>query len=171
MIGQLLWSRAAAVARTRSAPLASRVFSPPTLATLLGHQHRQYATRIVVPANGQPPNGPDGKPLTLLDIDATAAKQLNAIANGQALRILVEAGGCHGFQYKLDLVDAGQIQEDDVMLENNGAKVIIDTTSLELVAGSRVVFADELIGQEFRVVDIPNAGSSCGCGTSFEVKF
>ncbi|ORZ34677.1 hypothetical protein BCR44DRAFT_1530227 [Catenaria anguillulae PL171] len=140
------------------------------------------------------PVSPDGKPM-FLTIDPTAVKvhidaalhlvrsdlyhsplsqTLIYSADGnpaQALRVLVEAGGCHGFQYKLDLVDSKQIAQDDVLFDNDGAKLVIDETSLELVNGSKLVFADELIGQEFRLVDNPNAGSSCGCGTSFEVKF
>jgi iron-sulfur cluster assembly accessory protein len=55
-------------------------------------------------------------------------------------------------------------------LERDGAKIVIDVTSLSLVKGAKLVFQDELIGQAFKLVENPNAGSSCGCGTSFEVK-
>ncbi|KAI9190179.1 [4Fe-4S] proteins maturation [Blastocladiella emersonii ATCC 22665] len=163
-----LAARTTSAVAARTALPAARPWTAATLSPL-----RSFATRIVRPET--PPVSPDGKPMSL-EIDASAVKQLKKLYasennDQQALRIIVEAGGCHGFQYKLDLVDATALEPEDVLLENDGAKVVIDDTSLELVSGSKVIFANELIGQEFRLTDNPNAGSSCGCGTSFEVKF
>lgn len=124
-----------------------------------------------------------------------------------ALRIQVESGGCHGFQYLMKLVTlpaslpakgspadehhqeeqgngaaaAEEIREDDTIFtysadgtpgtpDLTGPKIILDLPSLELLKGSKVDFTMELIGSQFKIVDNPLATSSCGCGTSFDIK-
>lgn len=83
----------------------------------------------------------------------------------QALRIAVEGGGCSGFQYEIEL---GTPREDDLVLEGNGQKVVIDPVSLPFLADAVIDFTAELIGARF-VIENPNASSSCGCGTSFSM--
>ena len=83
-----------------------------------------------------------------------------------ALRVSVEGGGCSGFSYKFDLVDARN--DDDVAIEKNGATVLIDDLSLVYMGGSVIDFVDDLMGQSFQIKN-PNAVASCGCGTSFSV--
>lgn len=115
-----------------------------------------------------------------------------------ALRIQVESGGCHGFQYLMKLVtlppslpsssatdgaaeSTSAIGEDDTIFtfaadgesastDLTAPKIILDTPSLELLKGSKVDFTMELIGSQFKIVDNPLATSSCGCGTSFDIK-
>jgi iron-sulfur cluster assembly accessory protein len=89
-----------------------------------------------------------------------------------ALRITVESGGCHGFQYLMSLTDLPKIDkdEDSVFEAHDGAKVVMDEPSLELLKGSKVDYTMELIGSQFKIVDNPLATSSCGCGTSFDIK-
>lgn len=149
-----------------------------------------------------------------------------------ALRIQVESGGCHGFQYLMSLLtlpsslsasnsvpgnpssppDASipappsataeaeltpsttttttdstpEVREDDtvfafvkddVAIDQDGGrtlatgpKIIMDRPSLDLLKGSKVDFTMELIGSQFKIVDNPLATSSCGCGTSFDIK-
>lgn len=91
-----------------------------------------------------------------------------------ALRITVESGGCHGFQYLMSLVNVSSIStSDDTVFEagdGSGAKVVMDEPSLELLKGSKVDYTMELIGSQFKVVGNPAASSSCGCGTSFDIK-
>lgn len=91
-----------------------------------------------------------------------------------ALRITVESGGCHGFQYLMSLTNTSAISpEDDTVFEANdgsGAKVVMDAPSLELLKGSQVDYTMELIGSQFKIVGNPAATSSCGCGTSFDIK-
>ena len=82
------------------------------------------------------------------------------------LRVAVEGGGCSGFQYQFDLVEAGE--PDDLRIERDGAAALIDEVSLPLLRGSEIDFIDELAGAEFRVRN-PNAKSSCGCGVSFSI--
>jgi iron-sulfur cluster assembly accessory protein len=82
------------------------------------------------------------------------------------LRVSVEGGGCSGFQYKFELV--GDRADDDLVIERGGATVLVDPVSLPFLAGSRLDYADELIGAAFKI-DNPNATASCGCGTSFSL--
>ena len=89
---------------------------------------------------------------------------LKAEPSGAMLRVSVQGGGCSGFQYKFDLVPAPAA--DDVVLEQAGAKVVIDQVSLGYLAGSQIDFVDDLIGSSFRITN-PKATASCGCGTSF----
>jgi iron-sulfur cluster assembly accessory protein len=87
-------------------------------------------------------------------------------ADPQCLRVAVEGGGCSGFQYDIRLEPAPAC--DDLVLERDGARVLIDPVSLPFLADAEIDFADELIGARF-VVKNPNATSSCGCGTSFSI--
>ena len=107
---------------------------------------------------------------TNVTLSASAAKQINAIMAKQGvnrfMRVAVEGGGCSGFQYKFDLDDAPG--EDDIVLERDGARVLIDEMSVEFLAGSEIDYAHELIGSAFKIHN-PNAVAACGCGTSFSV--
>jgi iron-sulfur cluster assembly accessory protein len=81
------------------------------------------------------------------------------------LRVAVEGGGCSGFQYDIRLDDPAA---DDLVIEKDGQKVLVDSVSLPFLANAEIDFTEELIGARF-VVKNPNATSSCGCGTSFSV--
>lgn len=91
--------------------------------------------------------------------------EINAGNDGKALRIAVEGGGCSGFQYEISL---GNPTEEDLVIESDGEKVIIDAASLPFLENAIIDYADELIGARF-VIENPNATSSCGCGTSFSI--
>lgn len=101
-------------------------------------------------------------------ITEQAAGRIAEIAAGEPatpmLRVSVEGGGCSGFQYKFDLVAARA--SDDIVIERNGATVLIDPVSLEYMQGSQIDYVDDLIGASFKITN-PNATASCGCGTSF----
>eukprot|EP00842_Homolaphlyctis_polyrhiza_P001630 jgi/Hompol1/2468/HPOL_000087-RA len=84
------------------------------------------------------------------------------------LRVTVDSGGCHGFQYKLELTN--HTEPDDLIFERDGASVVVDSASLEMLSGSTIDFVEELIGSSFQVVGNPHAESSCGCKTSFNLK-
>jgi iron-sulfur cluster assembly accessory protein len=80
------------------------------------------------------------------------------------LRVSVEGGGCSGFQYKFDMERAAA--SDDLVIARDGATVLIDSISVQYMAGSEIDFVEDLIGAAFKVKN-PNATASCGCGTSF----
>ena len=83
----------------------------------------------------------------------------------KALRVAVEGGGCSGFQYDIRLDDPAA---DDLVIEKDGLRVVVDTVSLPFLSNAVIDFSDELIGARFTVQN-PNASSSCGCGISFSV--
>ena len=91
--------------------------------------------------------------------------EIGASAQGKALRVAVEGGGCSGFQYEIDLDDP---KEDDLVLEGSGEKVVVDSVSLPFLTDAVIDFSEELIGARF-VIENPNASSSCGCGVSFSM--
>ncbi|KAK1242032.1 hypothetical protein MKX07_000018 [Trichoderma sp. CBMAI-0711] len=121
-----------------------------------------------------------------LEITPRAAQRLSEIMAKDknpnlALRIRVESGGCHGFQYLMSLITmpTGEglesstiLNEDDSIFQYvpdetestspppNSPKIILDEPSLELLTGSKVDFTQELIGSQFKIVDNPYASSS-----------
>ena len=98
-----------------------------------------------------------------------AFARLAEINEGQpvpkALRVAVEGGGCSGFQYEIKLDDP---TDDDLVLEEQGQRVVVDSVSLPFLENATIDFTEELIGARFTIAN-PNASSSCGCGTSFSM--
>ena len=80
--------------------------------------------------------------------------------SGTFFRIAVKGGGCSGFKY--DFTFDKEINQNDFKHEN----IVIDKSSLEMLKGSQVDFAEELIGSSFKISN-PKTKSSCGCGVSF----
>jgi len=105
-----------------------------------------------------------------IDLTSSAAARIAWIAQRQdkpaILRLAVEGGGCSGFQYRFGLADTAE--DDDVVVETDGVRLVVDPMSLELVRGGIVDFVDNLGGSAFKVEN-PNAVAGCGCGTSFAV--
>jgi iron-sulfur cluster insertion protein len=91
--------------------------------------------------------------------------EIGAAAQGKALRVAVEGGGCSGFQYEIAL---DEVKEDDLVLSDQGETVVIDSISLPFLTDAVIDFSEELIGARF-VINNPNAASSCGCGISFSM--
>ena len=103
-------------------------------------------------------------------VSARAAKRIAEILKSEPapamLRLAVTGGGCSGFQYNFAIDDARM--DDDLVIEQGGATVLIDPVSLDFLKGSEIDFSNDLIGAAFKVNN-PNAQSSCGCGTSFSI--
>jgi iron-sulfur cluster assembly accessory protein len=108
--------------------------------------------------------------MTEILVSERAARRIGEILKsepaGTMLRVSVEGGGCSGFQYKFDM--ERQKSDDDLVIERDGAVVLVDQVSSQFMAGSEIDFVDDLIGASFKVHN-PNATASCGCGTSFSV--
>ncbi|MBA4161915.1 MAG: iron-sulfur cluster insertion protein ErpA [Novosphingobium sp.] len=107
---------------------------------------------------------------TTMTLSPSAAARVAAIAAKQGkpaiLRLSVEGGGCSGFQYKFALAD--HAETDDLVVERDGVTLVIDSVSLDLVAGSVVDYVESLGGAAFKVEN-PQAASGCGCGSSFAI--
>jgi iron-sulfur cluster assembly accessory protein len=107
---------------------------------------------------------------TNISLSMRAAQRITEILSQEpqpsALRISVSGGGCSGFQYQFEIVRGAE--PGDLVIEKNGATVVIDPVSVPFMTGSEIDFADELIGASFKIAN-PNATAACGCGTSFTI--
>ena len=83
------------------------------------------------------------------------------------LRLSVSGGGCSGFQY--DFAFDESINDDDTVMEKNGATMLVDVTSMQYLDKAEVDYLEGLEGARF-VVTNPNAESTCGCGSSFSIS-
>lgn len=106
-----------------------------------------------------------------ISLTPAAAKRLEELRAKQNkaslyLRITVDGGGCQGFEYQFSFADAPG--GDEFFAEDGKVGVVTDSVSYEYIKGSALDYEDALIGAKF-VVKNPNASSSCGCGTSFNV--
>ena len=103
-------------------------------------------------------------------VSSRAAQRIAAILAAEnhptMLRLAVTGGGCSGYSYNFAL-DETRLA-DDLLVEEGGARILIDPVSLDFLAGAEIDFTDDLMGQSFKVNN-PNATASCGCGTSFTV--
>jgi iron-sulfur cluster assembly accessory protein len=109
--------------------------------------------------------------VSAISFSSAAAARVTAIARRQGrdnprLRLMVDGGGCAGFQYRFELADAAG--EDDLEVMTDGVGLLVDSVSLPFVEGAVVDYVENLGGAAFQVRN-PNAQSSCGCGTSFSV--
>ena len=100
-----------------------------------------------------------------LEFTDSAKSQIDKITKSDEkkyFRIAVQGGGCSGFKYNFSFDD--KIEKDDILFD----KTVIDSQSLDIIAGSVVDFKKEMIGETFSIKN-PKASASCGCGLSFSV--
>jgi iron-sulfur cluster insertion protein len=115
-------------------------------------------------ADAPPSNDP------LVFTEAAAAKVADLIAEEGnpelKLRVFVQGGGCSGFQYGFTFDEA--TNDDDMTLEKNGVKLLIDSMSFQYLVGAEIDYKEDIQGSQF-VIRNPNATTTCGCGSSFSV--
>ncbi len=85
--------------------------------------------------------------------------------SGAALRVFVVGGGCSGYSYGMAI--AKDLEEDDLVFENAGVKLVLDPDSAPLLDGAEIDYVDDLMKSGFTIHN-PNAVSSCACGSSFQ---
>ncbi|KAJ2945659.1 hypothetical protein O0L34_g492 [Tuta absoluta] len=126
-----------------------------------------YARRRNLYSTQKVESSPSNEGIVLSD---TCVKRLKELCDNEKsfLRLSVTSGGCSGFQYSFDLDE--KLAEDDRVFERDGARVVVDETSLDLIKGSTIDYHTELIRSAFRVVQNPNADVGCSCGASFSIK-
>jgi iron-sulfur cluster insertion protein len=120
---------------------------------------------------GLMPTSDISAPARGVELTESAARRIAWLQNqeehqGLMLRVSVSGGGCSGFQYGFTFDD--QKGETDLVIERDGAVVLVDEVSLELLAGATIDYAEDMIGAAFSIKN-PQAKSSCGCGNSFSV--
>ena len=98
-----------------------------------------------------------------ISISKQAAEKINNIISSEKkdlmLKISVLGGGCAGFSYKFDLVDNSE--QGDIIIEEHGAKVIIDEVSVPYIQGSIIDYKNDLIGQSFEIKNPKIGRASC----------
>lgn len=110
-------------------------------------------------------------PNVIVVTDAAASKIKDLLdeegKTDSGLRVFVQGGGCSGFQYGLMIEEAGGGVGDQTY-DSNGIKLFVDPVSLSYLKGAEVDFVDTITGGGFTIKN-PNATSTCGCGSSFNV--
>jgi iron-sulfur cluster assembly protein len=84
------------------------------------------------------------------------------------LFIYVAGGGCSGLQYGM-AVSEGEPEIDDVVVYDNGVKIVVDGKSVKYLDGAIINYKEDGLMSGFKIVN-PNAEKSCGCGSSFSVE-
>jgi iron-sulfur cluster assembly protein len=85
---------------------------------------------------------------------------------GLGLRIGIKKTGCSGFAYVVNYAD--QVLPGDVVFEERGVRVVVDSASLPLIDGTLVDFVKQGLNEAFKFQN-PKAKGECGCGESFSV--
>lgn len=100
--------------------------------------------------------------LTVTEAALNAIRTVRGEAAG--LRVLVSAGGCAGYQYRMGLVH--EAEEGDTVLSFGDVSIFIDADSTPLIDGTTLDFVSGVAGSGFQF-DNPNAAGKCSCGKSF----
>lgn len=105
----------------------------------------------------------------VIHISDSASKRiahlLSTEPEGAVLRVSVLGGGCSGFQYHFEF-DTKPLTEDDRRFDKDGAAVVLDETSLEILKDATLDYVETLGAAAFEIKN-PQAKASCGCGNSF----
>ena len=83
-----------------------------------------------------------------------------------ALRVAVAAGGCSGFEYRLEF-EGNPDEQQDFVKEFHGVRVTVDKKSAEILGATEIDFKEDLMSRSF-VFNNPLAVRTCGCGNSFQ---
>lgn len=109
-------------------------------------------------------------PANIVFTDSAAIKVAELIkeeANPELkLRVYISGGGCSGFQYGFTFDE--NFEDGDVTVINQGVTLVIDPMSFQYLVGAEIDFKDDLQGAQF-IIRNPNATTTCGCGSSFNV--
>lgn len=102
--------------------------------------------------------------VTITDKARTMLSDAFGDTEGQSLLVGVLSGGCSGYMYDLQIIEG--TEPDCQNLDIEGISVQVPNASSHLLDGIEIDYVDRLMGGGFRINN-PNAGSTCGCGESF----
>lgn len=104
-----------------------------------------------------------------LNLTEGAVKKILSLSEEEGptnLRVYVTGGGCSGFQYGFSFDK--EIDDEDTRISKEGANLVVDSLSLQYLAGSTIDYTEDLLGSKF-IIKNPNAVTTCGCGESFSI--
>lgn len=105
--------------------------------------------------------------ITLTEAAADRVREfIDKRGSGVGLRLAVKTTGCSGMAYVMEFAD--QVEDDDVVFEDQGVKVLINPKSLVYLDGTELDYAKEGLNEGFKFNN-PNVKDMCGCGESFNV--
>src|ERR1700680_3088717 len=111
------------------------------------------------------------QPEVALEMTAAAAVEVKKFMEAEkvspdvgGLRVSVQPGGCSGFKYGLLIEDAPA--EDDLVVDQEGWKVLGDPFSAQYINGVVIDYVSSMQGSGFTFKN-PNSTGGCGCGSSF----
>jgi iron-sulfur cluster assembly protein len=106
--------------------------------------------------------------MTLTDAAATRVREIMA-SKPQAvgLKIGLKKGGCAGMEYTLEWAE--EIAKFDEVIEEKGARIIIDPMATLYILGTEMDYQIDKLSAQF-VFNNPNQTSACGCGESVELR-
>lgn len=107
-------------------------------------------------------------PLVFTEAAASKVKTLIEEENNPdlKLRVFVTGGGCSGFQYGFTFDET--INDGDTTVDKEGVTLLVDPMSFQYLSGAEIDYTEGLEGAQF-VIRNPNATTTCGCGSSFNV--
>ena len=104
----------------------------------------------------------------LVEVTPSAGKKIQDLLvnedGANYLRLAIVGGGCNGLSYKMKFVN--NTRQGDILVESQGASVIIDSKSALYLRGTNLDYSSDLIGGGFKFSN-PNAKATCSCGESF----
>ena len=108
----------------------------------------------------------------MITVTPKAAEKIQEFMKEEAekpefLRVYVQGGGCSGLSYGMGFEK--QAEEDDLVIEENGVKLLVDSYSVDHLKGANVDYIESLMGSGFKINN-PNVTKSCSCGHSFNTE-
>jgi iron-sulfur cluster assembly protein len=108
--------------------------------------------------------------LQVMTLTERAAERVKALAAdkgaGAVLRVGVKSGGCAGMEYTIEWADAPQ--PFDEVVEQHGAKVLVDAKAVMFLLGTEMDWRTEKLSSQFAFSN-PNQMGACGCGESVKL--
>tara|TARA_R110002073_G_scaffold122736_3_gene265849 strand:+ start:323 stop:643 length:321 start_codon:yes stop_codon:yes gene_type:complete len=89
--------------------------------------------------------------------------RLHNRGSGVGIRVGVRTAGCSGYAYTLEYVDS--VATDDVVFENKGVNLIVDSKSLVYLSGTEMDYQKQGLNEGFEFYN-PQVKAACGCGES-----
>jgi iron-sulfur cluster assembly protein len=108
----------------------------------------------------------------MITVTSKAAEKIHEFMKEEAespqyLRVYVQGGGCSGLSYGMGFEKAPE--EDDIVMEETGVKLLVDSYSFDHLQGANVDYIESLMGSGFKINN-PNVTKSCSCGHSFSTE-